>query len=174
MPTTSLPSSHYSTESSTGYHTIGEAADILGVSVPTIRMYEREGLIIPYRKDSGHRRFSGSDIERIRCLREMINEKKVSLAGIRHVLSLIPCWKIKNCPPDQRDACPAFTSTDKPCWMLSGKSWECRSADCRLCPVYTDIANCATLKQTIASHTVSAETFPTAPPSVPIQNLKSV
>jgi MerR family transcriptional regulator/heat shock protein HspR len=165
MPTTSLPVLQHITEPLNGYHTIGEAADILGVSVPTIRMYEREGLIIPHRKDSRHRRFSRPDIERIRCLRQMINEKKVSIAGIRHMLSLIPCWKIKNCPSDQRAICPAFTSTDKPCWMLSGKSWECRSTDCRLCPVYTDIANCSTLKQTIATHTTQ--------PAVLIQNSKN-
>jgi DNA-binding transcriptional MerR regulator len=31
---------------------IGEAADILGISVPTLRLYEREGLIILIRKKS--------------------------------------------------------------------------------------------------------------------------
>ena len=39
-------------------YTIGEAADLMGVSVPTIRMYEREGLIIPLRKASRHRLFA--------------------------------------------------------------------------------------------------------------------
>jgi MerR family transcriptional regulator/heat shock protein HspR len=142
------------------YYTIGEAADILQVSIPTIRMYEREGLIIPHRKNSRHRRFLPADIERIRCVRSMINKEKVSIAGIRNMLSLIPCWKVKNCPVAARAKCPAFTSTEKPCWMLSGKSWECRSADCRLCSVYTDIANCASLKQTIASFTASSEPLP--------------
>ena len=148
------------TENIRSYYTIGEAADILEVSIPTIRMYEREGLIIPYRKNSRHRRFLAADIERIRCMRNMINKEKVSIAGIRHMLSLIPCWKVKNCPATARVDCPAFTSTEKPCWMLSGKSWECRSADCRLCQVYTDIANCASLKQTIASLTMSSEPLP--------------
>ena len=145
------------TKTSSIFYTVGEAADLVGVSISSIRMYEREGLIIPYRRGSRHRRFSEADIERIRCLRKVINEDKVSIAGIRHLLSLIPCWKIKNCPPEARADCPAFSSTEKPCWMLSGKTWDCRSAECRLCPVYTDVANCATLKQTIAHYTTSVE-----------------
>jgi MerR family transcriptional regulator/heat shock protein HspR len=151
MPTD--PSSPESIVSPT-FYTIGEAADVLGISIPTIRMYEREGLVIPFRRRSKHRRFSAQDIERIRCLRKMINEEKVSIAGIRHMLSLIPCWKVKGCPSDAREKCPAFTSSEKPCWMLSGKSWECRSADCRGCAVYTEVASCQALKHTIASFTV--------------------
>lgn len=135
--------------------TIGEASDFLGVSISTIRMYEREGLIIPQRRDSRHRRFSRADIERIQCLRKTINEEKVSIAGIRHLLSLIPCWRIRNCPAEEREKCPAFTSTDKPCWMLSGKSWKCRSDECRECIVYTEVASCATLKQSISMFTLS-------------------
>lgn len=134
-------------------YTIGEAADVLGISIPTIRMYEREGLIIPVRKHSKHRRFSQKDIERIRCLREMINHEKVSIAGIRRLLSMIPCWKIKNCPESDRVNCDAFKDHDKPCWMVSGKSWECRSSVCRECEVYAKVSDCASLKQTIAEYT---------------------
>lgn len=137
----------------TTLYTIGEAADLLGISIPTIRMYEREGLIIPYRMRSKHRRFSSADLERIRCIRSMINDEKVSIAGIRRMLSLIPCWKIKNCPPDVRESCAAFIQHEKPCWMISGKSWECRSAECRVCSVYTETSSCNSLKRMIASAT---------------------
>lgn len=134
----------------TTLYTIGEAADLLGISIPTIRLYEREGLIIPQRRRSKHRRFSQADIERIRCIRALINHEKVSIAGIRHMLSLIPCWSIKNCPPEERIGCGAYHQHDKPCWMASEKSWECRSTECRECVVYTTIASCDTLKKTIA------------------------
>ena len=76
-------------------YTIGEAADLIGVSVPTIRMYEREGLIIPLRKASRHRLFADHDLQRIRCIRRTINTEKVSIAGIRRMMALIPCWKMK-------------------------------------------------------------------------------
>ena len=135
-------------------YTIGEAADVLGIAIPTIRMYEREGLIIPYRRCSRHRRFSQADLDRIRCIRTMINRDKVSIAGIRHMLSLIPCWTIKNCPPEARERCSAFAQHDKPCWMVSGKSWDCRSAECRDCPVYTEVGSCDAIKKAIISSTV--------------------
>ena len=53
-------------------YTIGEAADLLGVSVPASRMYEREGLILPLHKASRRRFFSDADVERIRSLRETV------------------------------------------------------------------------------------------------------
>lgn len=135
------------------YYTIGEAADVLQVSVPTIRMYEREGLIIPFRKGSRHRRFTAADIERIRCLRRMINEDKVSIAGIRRLLALIPCWKIKNCPEEARNSCMAYKQVNGACWTASAKEWDCRSADCRQCEVYRTISDCQTLKSTITQYT---------------------
>lgn len=135
-------------------YNIGEAADILGVSIQTLRLYERMGLVLPYRRNSKHRRFSSRDIERIKCIRSMITENKVSIAGIGRLLSLIPCWSIKNCPADARINCEAFKQHEKPCWIVAGRSWECRNAECRECPVYTDVADCQKLKQTIASCTV--------------------
>ena len=44
---------------------IGTAARMLNVSVHTLRLYEREGLILPHRKDTGHRLYSNADIERV-------------------------------------------------------------------------------------------------------------
>ena len=147
-------------------HTIGEAADILGVSVPTLRLYEREGLVLPHRRGSGHRRYSDIDIERVRCMRGMIQAQKVSIGGIKHLLSLIPCWKIKSCPEEVRVACPAFMQHSEPCWTVSGKSWECRNAECRLCPVYTNFTSCTTLKETIALFTLGRDGLSAqAPPS---------
>jgi len=136
------------------FYSIGEAADILGVSIPTIRMYEREGLILPNRKRSKHRRFSNGDLERIRCIRVMINTEKVSIAGIRRLLALIPCWSIRHCPPEAHATCEGFQRDNAPCWMASNKSWKCKDAECRLCPVYTDIADCQALKKTIATFTL--------------------
>jgi MerR family transcriptional regulator, heat shock protein HspR len=131
-------------------YSIGEAADLLGVSVPTLRLYEREGLILPLRKKSGHRLFVKQDLERIRCLRESINGKKMSIAGIRRLLSLVPCWRIKSCPNELRNQCRAYTNSDAPCWSIPEREWECRTANCRECEVYVDLSDCSSLKSTIA------------------------
>jgi MerR family transcriptional regulator/heat shock protein HspR len=137
------------------YYTISEAAALLGIAVPTIRLYEREGLIVCHRNRSGHRLFTEGDIERIRCLRSAINTDKISIQGIRHLLALIPCWRIKDCPENVRTVCAAFSEHDTPCWMVSNKSVECKNSNCRVCPVYTEYSNCHAVKNAIAHFTLS-------------------
>ena len=145
---------HQDPDTSEPLHPIGEAAAQLGVSVATLRLYEREGLFIPIRKESGHRLFSSSDIVRLRCIRATINDLKVSIEGMKRMLALIPCWRILNCPEDLRETCPAYSATDTPCWTVNDKVWECRTADCRQCVVYQQ-ADCSSLKQLIAHYTVT-------------------
>ena len=135
------------------HFSIGEAADMVGVSISTVRMYERDGLIIPDRLPSGHRRYTDGDVERLRCIRRTVKDEKISIAGIRRILSLIPCWRIKECPEAERNACPAYLLHDSPCWMASEKSWECKDADCRQCVVYASCTDCKTLKDTIIAFT---------------------
>ncbi len=142
------------------HYSIGEAADLLGVSVPTLRLYEREGLVLPIRKSSRHRRYSASDLNRIRCLRETINQKKVSIAGIKRLFALIPCWRIHNCSIQEREACPAFLDGGTPCWSVLSKPGSCGTADCRLCPVYNQVADCNTLKRTIINLTTVSDSTP--------------
>lgn len=138
-------------------YSIGEAADLLGISIPTIRLYEQQGLIIPIRKSSRHRRFSTADLNRIRSVRRMINVEKISIEGLKRMLSLIPCWTIRSCPEKVRSACPAFSQHEAPCWMVTNKRWDCKSAECRICPVYTEVADSAALKHTIAIHTLAGD-----------------
>jgi MerR family transcriptional regulator/heat shock protein HspR len=137
-------------------HSIGEAARFAGVSVAMLRVYERAGLILPLRLRSRHRRYTDDDIERLHCVRRMIREEKVGIEGMRRILSLIPCWKIKDCPASARRTCPATREHGEPCWMVRKRSWLCRSAECRLCPVYRDIADCTTLKRTILRFTAAS------------------
>lgn len=132
-------------------YSIGEAADILGVSIPTLRLYERQGLILPIRKSSRHRLYSQDDLERIRCLRESINGQKVGIAGMRRLLALIPCWKIHPCDPAQRENCAAFKDDQTPCWAVAVRPTSCTAGDCRSCSVYAHAADCSTLKRTIVN-----------------------
>ena len=45
---------------------IGDAARMLGVSPATLRLWERQGLILPSRSDGGGRRFSEDDLSLLR------------------------------------------------------------------------------------------------------------
>lgn len=131
-------------------YTISTAAEIMGVSIHTLRMYEREGLILPHKKDSGHRLYSQSDLDRIQCVRNAINESKISIAGIKMIYSLIPCWQIVNCSEDERTKCPSFTAHNQPCWTFDHKKNVCKAKECRDCVVYKDYSDCGKIKGAIA------------------------
>jgi MerR family transcriptional regulator/heat shock protein HspR len=117
-------------------------------------MYERVGLLIAHRNESGHRLFSPEDIERIRCLRAAINQQKISIQGIRRILGMLPCWRIKNCPEHARSECPAFRFHEGPCWTATGRRWECQGEVCRSCDVYRQHAECSSIKEVIAHYTL--------------------
>ena len=130
----------------TPIYSIGTAARMLSISVHTLRMYEREGLILPFRKKSGHRLYSQRDIERLICIRRAITEEKVSIEGIRRMLSLIPCWAIVGCSERDRESCTAFNGSAAPCWILKEKGEFCAERDCRICEVYTSHGDCHSIK----------------------------
>ncbi|GAA1754261.1 MerR family transcriptional regulator [Streptomonospora arabica] len=59
---------------STAHYTPGEIAERFGISLDTLRYYEKEGLLTQVeRAPSGHRRYRASDVELlylVRCLRD--------------------------------------------------------------------------------------------------------
>ena len=130
---------------------ISVAARILNISVHTLRMYEREGLIVPFKKESNHRLYSKSDIERLNCIRRSINEKKISINGIKTIYSLIPCWEIVHCSQKDRGNCDSYNSHSKPCWTFKHKNNICSNLYCRECSVYKNFAECGILKEKIKS-----------------------
>lgn len=86
---------------------IGTAASMLEVHPRTLRIYEQEGLVIPLRK--GQRRFySLNDIQWITCLRSMIHDHGISVAGIKKLLKYTSCWNVVNCPMSKRKECTAY------------------------------------------------------------------
>jgi len=130
----------------TPLYSIGTAARMLGVSVHTLRMYERSGLILPYKNDSHQRLYSDRDIDRLRCVRNAINVEKISIEGIRRVLSLIPCWAIVRCSEQDKATCAAYNGHSEPCWGLKRKGAFCTTRDCRTCEVYIAFGDCKSIK----------------------------
>jgi len=127
-------------------YSIGTAARILGISVHTMRMYERCGLIIPHKTETRQRLYAENDIERLRCIRNAINVEKISIEGIRRVLSLVPCWAIVHCGEKDREVCPAYNGHSEPCWALRRKAAFCTNRDCRSCEVYQNFGDCKSIK----------------------------
>lgn len=128
---------------------ISKAAELLKISIPTLRMYEREGLIIPFKKKTNHRLFSQSDLDRIDCIRRAINESKISINGIKMIYSLIPCWSITGCTHEERKNCASYGQNHQPCWTEKHPDTVCENKDCRECPVYKDFSECGRIKESI-------------------------
>lgn len=79
----------------------------------------------------------------------MIVEEKVSIAGIKRLLALIPCWEIKGCPMEIRTGCPSYFDYAKPCWLR-----EYATNECRECSVYNSIRSCDELKELLKKYIV--------------------
>jgi len=130
------------------YYKIGEVARDLNIAVETIRMYEREGLVIPEKRDSGQRLFNDEDVHWITCIRRLIQEQGLNIEGIRRLLALMPCWHLKPCTESDQRQCPVFSGVAKPCWMIKSQLPEvCQTADCRHCNVYRSAISCENLKR---------------------------
>jgi MerR family transcriptional regulator, heat shock protein HspR len=68
-------------------YTVAQATELLGVKPPTLRRWEREGLISPSRTEGGQRRYSRRELEQLRHVARLADEG-VTTAGIRRVLEL--------------------------------------------------------------------------------------
>ena len=126
--------------------TIGVIARLLKVSVQVIRLYEKEGLILPYKTDSRRRFYSYHDLERLKCIRQMLGDKGLNLSGIRKIFALIPCWHYRGGLNEDCKTCPAYTQSNGPCWSLKNVGGKCTDTDCRQCNVYRMEFSCEKLK----------------------------
>jgi MerR family transcriptional regulator, heat shock protein HspR len=70
-----------------GVYGISTAAELVGMGVQNLRLYERRGLLEPDRTAGGTRRYSPDDLDRLRRIGELISTG-LNLAGIALVLDL--------------------------------------------------------------------------------------
>jgi MerR family transcriptional regulator/heat shock protein HspR len=75
------------TESTDAVYIISVAAELAGMHPQTLRIYERRGLLSPYRTPGGTRRYSDDDLERLGLIQELTSEG-VNLEGVRMVLEM--------------------------------------------------------------------------------------
>lgn len=147
-----IPNTESAAESSQGevYHTPREVAQQLNLSVESLRLYEREGLIVPHKLDSGHRRYTDSDIEWIVCIQKQIHENKLNFAGIRYILSMLPCHEMKPCCLEDYKTCPAGDRSCRPCWDFDNTPCRTNGENCRTCVVYQQVLNVENLKKILS------------------------
>ncbi|QGN57132.1 MerR family transcriptional regulator [Nostocoides sp. HKS02] len=70
-----------------GVYGISVAADLVGMGVQNLRLYEARGLLEPERTEGGTRRYSANDLERLRRIGDLL-DAGLNLAGIGMVLDL--------------------------------------------------------------------------------------
>ena len=70
-------------------YTIKKVSEMTGLSIPTIRYHDKEGLLPDLqRKESGYRVFSDRDLEAIDLI-ECFKESGLTIREIRHFMSLV-------------------------------------------------------------------------------------
>ena len=75
---------------------VAEAAEASGLSVHTLRYYERVGLLEPVRRnESGHRRYEPADLERISFLTKL-RGTGMPIREVRRYAALMRCGETTN------------------------------------------------------------------------------
>jgi MerR family transcriptional regulator, heat shock protein HspR len=70
-----------------GVYGISVAAELSGIGVQSLRLYERYGLVTPARSDGGTRRYSADDLARLQRISALV-DAGINLAGIARILNL--------------------------------------------------------------------------------------
>ena len=161
---------------SNGTIKIGAVAKMFGVSVDLLRLYEREGLLIPLKSPKGTRYFTVHDFVWIGTILRLVREARLNFAGIRRLVALIPCWETRQCRHARRCGCAVATDPSRPCWNHRplGPQQNCAAElpasdgsasaskdfplavpngqDCYFCPVYRSASSFENVKMLLAAN----------------------
>jgi len=125
---------------------IGAVAQHFSVSVDLLRLYEREGLLLPIKSARGTRYFTQNDFPWIALILRLVREARLNLAGIRHILAKLPCWRLRNCGFENKQGCPVIADPTRPCWSNRATCPVVCAQDCYFCPVYRSAPDCESFK----------------------------
>lgn len=70
-----------------GLYAISVAAELSGMALSSLRLYERRGLLKPSRTDGGTRRYSEDDVDRLERIAGLVGAG-LTIEGIRIILEL--------------------------------------------------------------------------------------
>jgi DNA-binding transcriptional MerR regulator len=70
------------------YYPIGEAAEMLGVPISTIRFWENEFVVLkPMKNKKGNRLFTPADIKNLRMIHHLLKDEGMTLSGAKKRLT---------------------------------------------------------------------------------------
>jgi MerR family transcriptional regulator/heat shock protein HspR len=67
---------------------ISAVAEMYNIHPQTLRLYEREGLLLPSRSEGNTRFYTGEDLERLEVILSLTRDLGVNLAGIEIILNM--------------------------------------------------------------------------------------
>jgi len=119
---------------------IGIVSELLNIHPRILRVYEQEGLVKPARR-GGKRFYSNNDLQWLKCLRELLNDEGLNIAGVKKLLTIAPCWEVRKCSKKDRRNCPAILNFPIPCWDLVPRMCKEEGRECSQCEVYLQKKN---------------------------------
>ena len=126
--------------------TIGIVAKLLNISPESIRLYERQHLILPYKTKTDRRLFSKMDIEWIQCFRQYINRNLLKIKDIIHYLAQFPCYETQRCSGSTKKQCLVYNNPNQICWAsINCPNRKPERIYCRECEVYKHICTLKSL-----------------------------
>jgi DNA-binding transcriptional MerR regulator len=81
------PGSSRPPDADRGVYGISVAAELVGMGVQNLRLYEARGLLQPVRTEGGTRRYSENDLDQLRRIGDLL-AAGLNLAGISRVMDL--------------------------------------------------------------------------------------
>jgi len=114
---------------------INEVSRQVNLSQKRIREYEKEGLIKPLRSPkSNNRLYTDFDILQIKRINHLIHEKGFTLACLKNLLVLAPCWAVFDC--GKKHICPAYKNPHTPCYEIRKIRPTACPGTCDQCAIY--------------------------------------
>lgn len=127
-----------------GLYTIGTVAELIGEHPETLRVWGKNDLIRPDR-EGYQRKYSNNDIKRLNFIKYLMDEKGLNIAGVKHTISLYPCWYKKNCKGGAAKNSKVPVNEAKLCWKQEG-TYCLVAADkseiCSSCELYNQCKHC--------------------------------
>ena len=85
---------------------IGGVARHFNISVDLLRLYEREGLLIPIKSSKGTRYYTERDYPWIETLMRLVRDYRLNFAGVRHLLAFCRAGTFANVTPPKETSAP--------------------------------------------------------------------
>ncbi len=118
-----------------GRFLINEVSRIVNLSQKRIREYEKEGFIKPSREESTNNRlYSDFEVAQIQRINALIHERGFTLACLKNLLVLAPCWNIFDCA--EKEHCSAYQLPWRPCYVVREYRETRCTGPCEQCAVY--------------------------------------